>query len=643
MFTSPRDLEGVPLEEAQERWYNELEFRALGGPGPTEEVPVVEALGRVTSRAVVARRASPHYYAAAVDGLAVKSTITFGATPSTPVRVKLGADGTFVDTGSPLPQGMDTVVPLTEVQFIDVEEVGIQRPSAPWRHVSPIGEDMAVAEVIVPAHRRIRAQDVAAMVRGGVVRVSVRRAPRVGIVPVGSNLVPFGGEPGMGQRMETNTIILASLCRGLGASPVVLDIVPERLEQLREAVSGRLDEFDILVIVAGRSHGTALPAGWVADVGSLVVFGANIKPGHSVALGVVGTVPVLVLPGNAVSAYITCDLFVRPLILRYLALTDEAPVKISAVLGQQISSPEGTDEFLRVAVAEVNGKRVAVPVSRGADIVTSLVRASGFLQVPADVEGWADGSPVEVRLLDPRMRYDTSIMAMGTYDIGFDLLRNAISRRYPDINFHTANVGSQAGLAALGKGFAHVTGLHLFDDASGTFNQVFVRETMPDVPMVLVNFFQRYMGFIVKKGNPRNIVAFDDLLRADVTFVNRQHGSGTRMLIDHHLRKCGVDTARIRGYHQESHTHMSVAATVASGAADVGVGIGTVARALGLDFVPVFLEQLDLAMPRRHLKSFPIQCMLDVLRSKEFKSELEVNAHYVTELTGKVVYEGGGA
>lgn len=640
MFASPRDLEGVPLEEALERWYNELEFRGLGGALAAEDVDVVESVGRVTAESVVARRSSPHYYMAAVDGLAVKSTRTFGATPDTPVSIKLGEDGNFVDSGSPLPEGTDTVVPLNEVQFINVEEVGVPNPSVPWRNVNPVGEDMHTSEVIVPRHRRIRPVHLGVMLRGGVKQVSVRRRPRVGIIPLGKNLVAPGAEPGVGQRVEALTPILSNMCREAGAQPEVLEFVHERVETLDEALQGRLSSWDLLVIVSGRSHGTAVPAAWIAAHGSLVLYGANIKPGQSICLGVVEKLPVLILPDNAVSAYITYDLFVRPLIGRQLATLDDGQIQLSAILGQQIVSPAGTDEFLRVYLSNVGGRRIAVPISRGADNVTSLVRADGIVCVPAEVEAIPDGNRVEVRLIEPTERFDTNLLIMGTYDIAFDLLRNTMARHFPEVTLQTANVGSRGGLAAICKGYCHAAGLHLFDAETGTYNETFVRELAAEVPMVLINFFRRHMGFIVRQGNPKNVTSLEDLTRADVTFINRQHGSGTRVLIDHHLKKAGVDAARIKGYQSETYTHMSVAATVASGAADAGIGIATVARALDLEFIPFIIEHLDLAVPRRFFQLFQIQSMLRILRSREFRGDIESLMHYDTELTGRVVYEG---
>lgn len=640
MYKSPPDLECVPYEEAQERWHNELEFRKLLTAKPSEEIDAVDSVDRVTAEAVVARRSSPHYYMAAVDGLAVKSTHTFAATPEKPVAVHLGEDGNFVDTGSPLPEGTDTVVPLYEVHFIDVHQVGLTSPSVPWRNVSPVGEDVHMAEVIVPRHHRIRALHLGALLRGGVHRLVVRQKPRVAVIVLGKNLVAPGTEPGVGEQVEALSPILAHLVEEAGAVAEVLPFVPERVEDLQQAVEGRLASVDLLVVVGGRSHGTAVPAAWLGAAGSLVLYGANIKPGQSITLGVVENVPVIVLPGNAVSTYITFDLFVRPLIGRLLGLLEDGQIELSAVLGQPIFSPAGTDEFLRVYLAGVGGRRIAVPISRGADIVTSLVRANGILHVPGEVESIADGERVEVRLIDPKARFDGNLLVMGTYDVAFDLLRDEMARRYPDVALQTANVGSRAGLRALQKAYCHAAGLHLFDPESGTYNEPFARAVSTDMPLVLVNFFRRRMGFVVKKGNPKRIVSLADLLRPDVTFVNRQHGSGTRVLIDFHLKKAGVDTARVKGYQVETYTHMSMAATIASGGADVGLGISTVARALDLDFIPLIVEHLDLAIPRRFLQSFPVQAMLRVLRARDFRQGLEKLMHYDTEWTGRVVYEG---
>ncbi|MHB2020341.1 MAG: molybdopterin biosynthesis protein [Candidatus Xenobia bacterium] len=636
MYSSPLHLEDIPLDEAFERWISELDFSQKGGPKRTEEVPVEASPGRVTARPVVARISSPHYYAAAIDGLAVRTTQTFGATSETPVRVKVGSEAIFVDTGSAMPEGFDAVIPMTELHFNSAEELEIRSPAAPWQNVRPTGEDVAADEIILPAAHRIQALEVGAMLAGGVTRVAVRERPSIAIIPVGSTLVRAGSPVAVGWSIECNSQILHALTEEWGGRAVVLDIVPERKDDVTRAVQQASAQFDVVVMVAGVSHGTALLASVVQDLGELMLYGISVKPGRSVCLGFVNGTPVLGLPGYAVSAFVTFDIFARPVIAKLLGSEPQARVSVSATLAREIHSPAGVTEFLRVNLGRVAGRMVALPISRGAAILMSLVRADGLLRVAPEVEVLPAGTRVEIELLNPSSCFDHNLLAIGTHDIVFDLLRNELMRRFPKVRFHSSNAGSLTGLRALEQGYAHVAGMHLFDETTGEYNLPFLEGE----PLVLINLFQRHLGLIVAHDNPLGIKSFDDLKRPDVTFVNRQRGSGTRQLIDYHLRKHGIETAQVRGYERETYTHMSVASTIASGAADVGIGLPAVAKALRLDFIPAVPERFDLAFPRRLVTTPLVAALLSVVGSEQFKREIETLHGYDTSLTGTVVWDG---
>ncbi len=642
MYRSPLQLEDIPLDEALDRWTSELEFQGVVNLCGTEEISVYDAPGRVTARALTAKVSSPHYYAAALDGLAVRTTQTFGASPETPVRLKLGTEAAFVDTSSPMPDGMDAVVPVSDVHFVSAEEVEIRLPAAPWQNVRPTGEDLAQDEVILPAAHRVLPLEVGSMLAGGVTTVTVRRRPSVAVVPIGSNLVRAGSSLAVGQSIESNSPILQALVERWGGHGLVLDIVPERREAILEVVRKAVQQHDALVLIAGVSHGTALLASVLQELGEVVLYGVSIKPGRSVVLGMIRGKPVIGLPGYPVSAYVAFDIFARPVMGALLGTSAPPRARATAVLAREVHSAHGVDEFLRVNLGVVQDRLVALPISRGAGILMSLVRADGLLRVPADVETLNSGTPVTVTLFNATASFNNELLAIGTHDIVYDLVRNEMMRRFPDMGLRSANVGSLKGLRALVRGYAHIAGLHLFDETTGEWNIPQVDRDNEGVALVLVNLFERQLGLIVHQGNPKNIQSFKDLTRPDVTFVNRQLGSGTRKLIDYHLQKNGVDATQIRGYDRETYTHMSLASTIASGGADVGIGLAAVAKALHLEFVPVLPERFDIAIPRRIMSSHLIQSLLTVLNSRNFKREVETLHGYDTRLTGKVMHETSG-
>ncbi len=440
--------------------------------------------------------------------------------------------------------------------------------------------------------------------------------------------------------IDSNTPILTGLVHWAGGEPCPLGVVPERLEAVGRAVREAALEHDMVLVVAGPSHRTLMLATLFEQLGELVLHGVAIKPGHSVALGAVERKPVLGLPYYPVSAFLTFELFARPVLEAMLGQRPREPVVDDAYLADHLVSPAGVEEFLRVKLGGVDGRRVAVPVSRGAALLMSLVRADGLVHVPADTCSLRAGERVRVQRLQPIRRIDGNILMLGTHDICYDLLRTHLLQASPDLSLFSANTGSEAGIDRLRRGLCHLAAAHILDPQTGEYNIPYLQEKAADLPVVLVNLFQRSLGLLVAAGNPKGIVSLADLVRPDVRFVNRQAGSGTRKLLDHHLGRLGLDPGAIQGYDRETHTHMSVAATVSSGAADVGLGIAAAAKALRLDFVPCLPERLDLAIPKKLFNSYPMQALLGVIRSAEFRDEaLRCLDGYDFSQAGQVLWE----
>jgi putative molybdopterin biosynthesis protein len=524
----------------------------------------------------------------------------------------------------------------------DAKLIEIIAPATPWENVRTIGEDIVATELIVPENHAIRPVDIGALLAGGLTEIRVRRRPRIAIIPTGDEIVEPGTPLVKGNIIEFNSRVLGGLVREWGGEPLRLGIVRDRVNDLRDAIVAACASADMVVVNAGSSAGSEdFTAKAVSEAGELIVHGVGIKPGKPVLFGIVRGKPIFGIPGYPVSAYITFGLFARPLIARWQGVRTGEGERIRAILSRQVASSLGQEEFLRVKVGAVGDRTIATPVSRGAGVIMSLVRADGIVRIPALSEGVGAGSEVEVELLRPREEIRNTIVCIGSHDNALDLLSNFLRKKHPEFSLSSAHVGSMGGLIALKKGEAHMAGTHLLDEETGLYNIPFVQRLFPGKGITLVNLVYREQGLLVKKGNPKSIRGFKDLLRDDVVYINRQTGAGTRLLTDRHLREMGIDPSRVKGYDREEYTHMGVASAVLTGIADTGLAILAAAEALDLDFIPVAHERYDLAIPSEFLESGMMKALLSVIREdKGFRGAVAALGGYDTREMGKVVYGG---
>ncbi|MBE3519630.1 MAG: molybdopterin biosynthesis protein [Firmicutes bacterium] len=628
-------LEDIPYELAREKLLKA--FQSILMPGETR--PVVECLGRVTAAPVFAAVSSPHYHAAAMDGVAVDASVTFGARETSPVTLRIGRDAFWVDTGDPLPPGTNAVIKVEDLAEKGEGELEVISPVAPWENVRIYGEDMVETELILPANHKLRPVDIAAVLAGGVTEVSVRRQPVVTFIPTGSELVPPGTRPAPGQIIEFNSAMVSAMVKEWGGIPRVTPIVPDDFSAILEAVQEALSESDLVLIGAGSSAGSEdYTSGVLSELGEVFVHGIATRPGKPVVLGRASGKPVIGLPGYPVSAALDMELFVKPLLCQFLGLPPAPPDTVKATLSRSVVSPMGVDEFVRVKLGKVGQRLVATPLGRGAALTTSLVRADGIVVVPRGREGFMGGREVEVQLVRPLWEILGTVVHIGSHDPVLDLLANLLREMHPEMTFSSANQGSLGGLLALRRGECHMAGTHLLDDETGTYNIPYVKKYVADADVHLVTLVYRQQGLMVRPGNPKNIRDVEDLTRPDVTFVNRQKGAGTRVLLDYALKEKGIDPTLIRGYDREEYTHTQVAAAVKSGAADVGLGIMAAARALGLDFIPWREERYDLAILSEYMEHPGVKAILEIIRSDRFKEQVQSLGGYDTRDTGRVIW-----
>ncbi len=662
-------LASVPLNEALAEWLKKLDSEGVLRPLSGEKIDAIDSLGRVTAEAVAAKISSPFYHSSAMDGYAVRFAETFGASERNPKRLKTGDQAVYVDTGDPMPDGFNAVIMIEDVNVIrhntnpplppfpfapanppecgktgqneNTEYIEIISPATPWQHVRIIGEDIVATELILPENQVVRPVDIGAMLAGGHIEVLVRQRPKIVIIPTGTEIVEPGSNLKRGDIIEYNSRILGGLVSEWGGDPVRFSIIPDNLEELKKAILDAHGMGDMIIINAGASSGSEdFTAKAIGDLGEIVLHGVNIKPGKPVILGWVRGKPILGIPGYPVSAFITFTLFAKPIIYKWQGLEIKEPETLKAKISRQVASSLGQEEFLRVKLGKVGDHFIATPVTRGAGILMSLVRADGFLRVPAMSEGIGAGSEVEVELLRAKSDIENTIVCIGSHDNALDLLANILKKRFPRYSLSSAHVGSMGGVMALKRGEAHIAGTHLLDEETGEYNISFVKRFLSDKRVLLINLVHREQGLLVPKGNPKNIRGFTDLTRGDVVFVNRQSGAGTRLLTDKCLKELGITPGDVKGYEREEYTHMGVASAVLTGVADTGLAILASARALGLDFIPVAKERYDLAIPREFLHIGMIEHLLEIIREdSEFRETVSGLGGYDISDMGKVMYE----
>ena len=640
-----RYLKKTPLEEARKLFLAGIDSSKLA----SETVPVDDALNRITAEPVFAKISSPHYHAAAMDGICVRAEDTFGATEFVGKKLTRALDvsepGAFayfayVDTGNSLPAWANAVIMIEKVRQLDDETVEIFESVAPWNHVRLVGEDVVATELLLPRSHRLRPYDLGALLASGHTSVRVKVHPKVGIIPTGDELIQPGEEAKPGAVIEFNSTMLAAFVREWGGVPVKYPKVRDDVELLKQALVRAVDECDIATIIAGSSAGEHdLTADVVAAAGELWAHGVDVMPGKPAVLGAANGKPVIGFPGYPVSAIVIAREILKPGLEKFLGCAARSYPRVRAVVPKKLASHLGLEEFIRVTLGRVGGKLVAVPLARGAGVITTMVHADGLLRIPSFIEGLNAGEEIEVELLRPEEEIENTILCTGSHDLAIGVLEDQLKLRHPGLKIAATNVGSLGGLLALQRGETHIAGTHLLDPETGIYNIPDIKKTIPHTPVVLVHLAQREQGILVLRGNPKSIRRLHDLARKGCRFVNRQPGSGTRVLLDYELKRLRIDPASIHGYEREEFTHMAVGVAIASGLADAGLGVRAAAQALGLDFIPLANEQYDLLCLRPFYESARGTQLMAIIRSQSLKTAVASLGGYEPVKAGEVLYQ----
>jgi len=601
-----------------------------------EQMRAIDAVGRISAAPIIAKRSVPHYHASAMDGVAVVAEETFTAHEQNPLKL-LPGKFVYVDTGNPIPEPFNAVIMIEYIEELDDGAVEIIEPATPWQHIRPIGEDITEEEMLFTVGHSFRPVDVGALLAGGHTEVSVVKKPTVAIIPTGHELVQAHHQPDSGKLIEFNGAVFSSFIHEWGGEPLLRPIATDIKKEIQTAITDATEKADVVVINGGSSAGSKdFTYKAIAELGEVFTHGIACRPGHPVVIGKVNGKIIVGIPGYPVSAYLTLEWFIRPLISAYLGIKEPVREKLKVRLGRRVVSKMGIEDFIRVNVQLVNGRYVAVPLTRAAGVTMSLVRAEALLVVPPSDLGYEIGDEVEVELLKPVSEIRTALAFNGSHDMAIDIL-STHWKKQNETAIVSSHTGSMAGILAVTKGEAHVAGIHLLDPETGEYNLPYVKKFTGDEALVVQPFLKRKQGFIVAKGNPLGIRNVADLVgKAD--YVNRQKGAGTRILFDLLLREAGILSEQISGYNREFFSHLSVGAEVKNSETTVGLGIYSAAKIFDLDFVPVADESYDLLMTKNFYQSNLGQELLQLIRSEVVKSDIEALGGYEVVADAEPIY-----
>ncbi len=627
-------LTNTPLEQAKSEYIERL--TQLGMSPKAELISSAASCGRITAEPVYANICSPHYHACAMDGIAIDARLSFGAGETTPVTLSED-EYIVVDTGDPLPSGCDAVIMIEDVIKNDDGSVTLYAAAAPWQHIRQIGEDICAGEMLLPAGVEISPAAIGAMIAGGCLELSVIKKPLVAIIPTGDEVVPPTSDPKPGDILEFNSSIFSAMVEKWGGKAKVYPIVPDKPEALKATLSDAIATCDAVLLNAGSSAGRDdYSVRIIRELGEVLYHGVAIKPGKPAILGYSGAKPVLGVPGYPVSGIIVIEEFLKPILDVLCGTQNGGGEEVKAVLSRPVISGLKYKEFVRVRMGCVSGKLIASPLNRGAGVVSSFMKADGILEIPQGAEGCDAGQEVSIRLLRPKAELEASLVVIGSHDPLLDELGNMLHQSFPELYMSSSHVGSMGGIMAIRRGEAHAAGCHLLDEKDGSYNTSYIRKYFPNGGVRLVECVGRSQGIMVQKGNPLGISCLEDMFCGNVRYVNRQKGSGTRVLLDYLCKTKDLCTDKLYGYEREELTHTSVAAQIAADSADAGLGIYSAAMMYDLDFIPVCIEQYDLLIPDHAWDTPMVRRLIEVMKSEQFRKRLNEMGGYIVDKPGEV-------
>jgi putative molybdopterin biosynthesis protein len=638
-------LDVIDRDQAEARFRTAISLEPLG----SEPVALSDALSRVLAADVTARVDVPSFDRSNFDGFALRAADTFGATELAPKRVRLvgepidagmaprfevqAGEAAAIATGGMLARGVDAILMVEHSEVRD-REVVIRRAVSPGHGISFAGSDIAMGETVLRAGTILTSRETGVLAAIGENRVTVRRMPRVAIISTGNEIIAPGEPMQPAHVYDSNSQVLADAVREQGGLPRIWGIVHDDLAALRRILHTALAESDVVLLSGGTSKGRGdfcyRVAAELSDPG-IVAHGVALKPGKPLCLAASGGKPVVILPGFPTSAVFTFHEFVAPVIARLAGRLVESQQIVSATLATKVNSEIGRTEYLLVGLVQTEHGLSAFPMGKGSGSVTTFSRADGFVTIPRHVEIVEAGESVEVRLIGHDLAM-ADLVVMGSHCLGLNYLLSELSRR--GVTSKLLAVGSTAGLAAAKRGECDLAGIHLLDPVTGEYNRPFLgfapgAARGPAVPLEVIDGYRRLQGIVYRRGDVRFEGRSVDEIVAIVArdpgcvMVNRNQGSGTRILIDRLLASVdATNPPRPSGYFNQPTSHNAVAAAVKQGRADWGMAIESAARTLDLGFFPYKDEHFDFVVPADRTSRPAVQAFRTLLGEEGTRQKL---------------------
>lgn len=624
-------LQSVKLEDALDivkDLYNSSSYSPQ-----KENISVYDSLHRIAFSSVYAKASSPSYNASAMDGVSTQSILTEHAYEKHPITIQK-ENYVQVNTGNVIPDQFDTVIMIEDIVMNEDQSITIIKSHGLYENIRPIGEDIAMGDMILPKNTIITPIHISALLAGGISTIDVLQKPRVAIIPTGDEIVTDISKLEKGKIVDSNSYFMKNELLTINASPTIFDVCEDDYSTLEKTILEASNDYDLVLIGAGSSAGTKDYANLVIkNNGELLVHGISIKPGKPTIIGMINKTPIVGIPGYPVSTYISFELIVKSLIAYMTSQRPTPRTTVKAKVSKKIYSSLKNKEYVRVQLGNVNGELIATPLARGAGITMSLVRADGLLIVERLNEGYQKGDIVDVLLLNKDIDVSSTLVSIGSHDILLDIVNDFMSNS--GYHLSSSHVGSFSGVLSMKNQEAHIAPVHILGD-NGNYNDFLIEKYLSS-EYHLVKGVSRIQGLYVKKGNPKDIQSLNDLLREDVNFVNRQKGSGTRILLDYLFDKKEINQKNINGYAYELTTHTLVAASVLDDRYDTGLGVQSVASLYDLDFIEIAHEEYDFLIHKDTLKLDSYKQFIQVLQSSDFKEKLENLGGYKINKIGSIL------
>jgi len=626
-------LEVVSAAEARRRF----EARIDRSPLPGESLPLAAALSRVIAANVIAPVDAPPFDRANVDGFAVRAADTLGASPGAPKRLLLNPEviacgvapdvevapgtATATATGGVIPRGADAVVMIEHTELVEDDvapAIDTHRAVASGQFISYAGSDIARGETLLRRGTQIGSREIGMLAACGFAIIEAVRRPRVAVLSTGDELVEAGQPLRPGGVYDSNSAIIGAAVVEAGGEAVLFGVVPDDEAALERSMRRALESCDMVVLSGGTSKGAGdLSHRVVSRLGSpgILVHGVALKPGKPLCLAVINDKPLVVLPGFPTSAIFTFHSFLAPIIRARAGLPVEAARTVTARVPMRIPSELGREEFVLVSLVAADDGLIAFPTGKGSGAVTAFSQADGFFAIDALASAVDAGSQTEVTLIGESERAP-DLVIMGSHDVALDVVVGALAER--GWRVRTIAVGSLGGVNAASRGECDIAPVHLVDPATGIYNKHLLT---PD--LALIPGWRRMQGVVFRPGDVRfegrSAEAALQAALADpaVLMVNRNAGSGTRVLVDNLLRG-----AKPAGYANQPRSHNAVAAAIAQYRADWGLAIAPVARLYGLGFLPVAPEHYDFLVVEARRQRPAVQVFIEVLRDEATRGRI---------------------